>query len=175
MPLVKATHPLLRRQAIAAGLNRMPSAGELGPDKLTPYSLSPITLQADSGSFATINTALPLGTRAAIWIPQIDVKILSVSLATSMLNVTPDATMAIWITKFVANPQSISGSGIVFVEHVVQAGLAHSQRGGQDYVEETAPVVHHNEAIAVYVSNSGTGFASNRWSFSASIRYNEVL
>lgn len=174
MPLKQATNPLPRMQALRVGLNRMPAG--LPPDQLTPFSLSPITIQANSQTFgSTLTRVFPLGQQVALWSPGIDVKLLSISLATSMSNVTPDGTMAAWVARYTGNLQVLGQTGIVYVEHLVQAGLAHSQRGGQDYVLETAPVLHHGDQLAIYVSNSGTGVASNQWAVSASIRYTEIL
>jgi hypothetical protein len=158
---------------VRTGFNRMPVG--LGPDQLTPFSLTPVTIQADSRAQTAILAAYPLGQMVAQWSPGIDVKILSVSLATSMTNTTPDASMVIWVARYTGVNQQLGQTGLVYVEHIVNAGLAHSQRGGQDYVLETAPIVHHAESVAIYVSNSGTGYANNAWTGSATIRYTESI
>lgn len=157
---------------LTAPLRRMPAGLPTG--QLTPYSVSPVSLQADSQGLTAINRTLPLGQRVAIWTPGVPVKLLSVSLATSMSNVTTNATMGVWISRDTGLLQILGANSETYVEHIVAPGLAHSQRGGQDYADSVAPVININQSVSIYVSNSGTGFANNAWSVTASIRYIEV-
>lgn len=150
----------------AAAGNGVPAVAGLGT---LSAALAPVTV-AVNYTTGTINTAFPNGVRVATQSFVTPIGLVSVDLSTTGVN-TSDAVMAIIIAKDIGANIDIQNSTVVYSVHLIAAGATMSQRTGLSFADEVAPRIGSGEKVAIYISSSGTGFATNVATAVLTLRY----
>jgi hypothetical protein len=119
----------------------------------------------------SVTDAFPSAHRISSLPFQTPVGIISVELATSLLNASSNGVLAVFVAKDVGATISASQNGNIYVSHLVEAGLSHSMRSGMAFSDDISPRFGSGEALAVYLSAAGTGSAANRASGIITVRY----
>lgn len=125
---------------------------------------------AFSYSSGSITTAFPSAIRVASFPFSVPVGVISVTLSSSLKNASSDGILAVFVAKDVGSLLSSTQSSYIFVEHLVEAGLAHSMRSGMAFADDIAPRFGSNESMAVYIASAGAGSSANRASGIVTIR-----
>lgn len=153
-----------------------PPGGPLS-EEINASQTTAIRQAMTSASFAfsyntgTITAAFPSATRVSRLPFITPIGLISVELATSLLNASSDGILAVFIAKDVGTSLSASQNGDIYVSHLVEAGLSHSMRSGMAFSDDISPRFGSGEALAVYLSAAGTGSAADRASGVITVRY----
>lgn len=126
---------------------------------------------AFSGTGAVAGSGFPVAVLVASQVFDFQVAIISVSLASSIVNATSDAVAAAFVAKNNAATMNAQGATDLYIEHIVNAGLGHSFRSGTVFDDTIAPIYAAGQSIGLFLSSSGTGVASNKIAGTVTIRY----
>jgi hypothetical protein len=118
-----------------------------------------------------INTAFPAAVRVANQGFVTPVGIVSVDLATGILNISTDGIVGVFVARDTGPTLNVAQSTDVYAAHLCPALSSASFRSGQTFADDVAPKIGSGVKMALYVSSAGTNSGGNLISAVVTIRY----